>query len=155
MLAALDGLFEWPRRMSSRVYPPLSSLWYRCYIFHGHWVSGKGFISLQCWLKLLITRLTLKQGYSHTLLGAYFPHSVLERTLDRSTLQWLRINSGLSRRLLMVEVLFKNQGSPWQIWCVKASRRSRSFYQALLLSLAILFHKFCVLFLFRYSPTRA
>jgi len=116
--------------------PPLSPLWYRCYIFHGHWVSGKGFISLQCWLQLLITRLTLKQGYSPTHLGAYFPHSGLERTLDKSTLQWLRINSGLSRRLLMAEALFQNQSSPWQIWCVKASRRLRSFYQALLLSLA-------------------
>ena len=115
---------------------PLSPVWYRCYIVHGHWVTGKGFISLHCWLQLLITRPTLKQGYSPSLLAACFPHIALERTLGRSTLQWLRINSGLSRRLLMVESLFQNQGSLWQIRCVKASRSWSSFYQAPLFSLA-------------------
>jgi len=105
--------------------------------FHGHWVSGKGFISLQCWLQLLITRLTLKQGYSPppTLLGSYFPHSGLERTIGRSTLQWLRIVWGLSRWVLMADAVFQNQISPWQIWGVRASRRWRKFYQALSLSL--------------------
>ena len=136
MLAALDGLFEWSRYLSSRVYPPLSPLWYRCYIFHGHWVTGKGFISLQFWLQLLITWLTLEPWYSRTLLGAYFTHSGLEWALGRSTLQWLRIHSGISRRVLMVETLFQNQSSTWRIWDVNSSTRWRSFYQALLLSLA-------------------